>query len=265
MHDVCCRQWLHKRLIKQQFILSHFQIYQTALTLGLHSSALTTGVYNIGNVCNIQSWFQIPGTVNPAMQARCDMDSEDGGWMIILRRKADVSEQVNFNSSWREYENGFGGLKTDSEFWYGLRNIHCLTTRDNVDLRIELKQNDGSGLTWNYGYFKVDGPETNYILHIGEGEGSDGGNDAMGYHNGHPFTTYDRVNDARSSNCALRDSGGWWYNNCFHAHLTGPHIRQTNYDQLLWSHDGGNTFTYYPNAEMKVRPKKCNTKKKTCE
>ena len=46
-------------------------------------------------MCDIQSWFQVPSTV-PAMQARCDMDSEDGGWMIILRRKADVSEQVNF-------------------------------------------------------------------------------------------------------------------------------------------------------------------------
>ena len=111
----------------------------------------------------------------------------------------------------------------------------------------------------------MDGPETNYILHIGEGEGSDGGYDAMGIHNGRPFTTYDRDNDARSSNCALRDRGGWWYNNCFYAHLTGPPIRQTNYDQLLWSHDGGHTITYYPNAEMKVRPKICNTKTKTCE
>ena len=54
----------------------------------------------------------------PVMQARCDMETDGGGWMVILRRKRDASPQVNFNCKWKEYENGFGDLNT--EFWYGL-------------------------------------------------------------------------------------------------------------------------------------------------
>ena len=39
-------------------------------------------------------------------------------------------------SSRGDYVNGFGDL--EGEFWYGLENIHCLTTQEDVELRIEL-------------------------------------------------------------------------------------------------------------------------------
>ena len=43
---------------------------------------------------------------------------------------------VNFTRNWADYENGFGDL--NGEFWYGLRNIHALTTENNVELHIDM-------------------------------------------------------------------------------------------------------------------------------
>ena len=184
------------------------------------------------------------------MQARCD--SKDG-WMVIMRRKSDVFPLVDFTCKWIEYENGFGDLNT--EFWYGLKNIHCLTQRDDVELMIELKQNNGTGITWTYQTFRVDGPETNYVLHIGGAERIEGtALDNMADHNGQQFTTIDRDNDSSAGNCAVNqgpgNGGGWWYSNCFYSALTRPH---TGSNKIYW-----NTSPYYfPHVEMKIRPKTC--------
>ena len=57
-------------------------------------------------------------------------------------------------------------------FWYGLRNIHCLhclTTRESVELRIDLQDEQGNKVTWGYQQFRVDGPDQKYHLHTGQG------------------------------------------------------------------------------------------------
>ena len=209
-----------------------------------------SGVFDIENVCSTgQQPFLSHTQSITVLQARCDLKTDDGGWLVIMRRKSDVSPLVNFTRTWVEYENGFGDLNT--EFWYGLKNIHCLTQRDDVELMIELKQN-GTGITWTYQTFRVDGPETNYVLHIGEAERIEGtGNDNMAYHNGSPFITIDRDNDLHNDNCAasevLGNGGGWWYGSCFHSVLTRPH---TGY-KIYWR------GTYFPHVEMKIRLKKC--------
>ena len=139
-----------------------------------------------------------------------------------------MSKQVNFNRSWADYEQGFGDLNT--EFWYGLRNIHCLTEREEVELQIEVRKDDGTGQVWIYSYFDVDGPETNYTLHIGQAQGSSGGTESMGYQNRMQFSTTDRDNDVWSTvNCASSWGGGWWYKNCFHSLLTGSHSSRRLY------------------------------------
>ena len=68
---------------------------------------------------------------------------------------------VNFTRGWKHYEEGFGDL--DSEFWYGLRNIHCLTTRESVELRIDLQDDQENKVTWVYQQFSVDGPHQKYV------------------------------------------------------------------------------------------------------
>ena len=152
------------------------------------------------------------------LSARCDMETDGGGWMVIQRRVANGT--VNFTRGWEDYVSGFGDL--DGEFWYGLDNIHYLTTRDNVELRIDMvMEDDGSELTWTYQTFTVAGPEDKYRLTIGGGVGTR--LDAMAYHNGQQFSTYDNDNDQCACNCALIHQGGWWYNSCYYANLNGPH------------------------------------------
>ena len=63
--------------------------------------------------------------------------------------------RVNFYRRWNDYEDGFGDL--DSEFWYGLQKLHCLTTQQNVELRIDLQDNQGNKVSWVYQQFSVDG------------------------------------------------------------------------------------------------------------
>ena len=164
-----------------------------------------------------------------------------------------MTQQVNFNLRWDDYERGFGDLNT--EFWYGLRNIHCLTEREEVELQIEVRKDDGTGQVWTYGYFQVDGPETNYTLHIGQAQGSSG-YDGMAYHNRMQFSTSDRDNDASSGNCASSyGRGGWWYKSCSRSQLTGSHTSR----RLYWLISRYGSTTYYPFAEMRLRPKNCKT------
>ena len=166
-----------------------------------------------------------------------------------------MTQQVNFNLQWADYERGFGDLNT--EFWYGLRNIHCLTEREEVELQIEVRQDNGTGQVWTYGYFEVDDPETNYTLHIGQAQGPSDGQNGMFGHNGMQFSTTDRDNDVMGSNCARTFGGGWWFSTCYNSFLTGNH----NSMRANWLKINNNVIksAYYPFAEMRLRPKNCKT------
>ena len=216
-----------------------------------------TGLYEISNVCDqdSQSFLLTPKQL-PVMQARCDMETDGGGWMVILRRKSDASPPVNFNRTWTEYENGFGDLNT--EFWYGLRNIHCLTTRDTMQLQVQLNYSNGTGLTWTYHHFRVHGAENDYRLHIGRAEGPSGFHDALRYHNGRSFSTFDSDNDDHNSlSCAIY-GGGWWFGACYHSFLTGKHTSRKFNENIYWGDGSEATASHYcPHVEMKIRHKSC--------
>ena len=86
----------------------------------------------------------------------------------------------------------------------------------------------------------------------------------MAYHNNRQFSTSDEDNDAwTSDNCASTYLAGWWYKDCYRALLIGPHVTPagaSEWAKLYWI-DNVSTKdrTYYPNVEMKVRPKSCLT------
>ena len=209
-----------------------------------------TRVYKVRDTTlTIQSQFSFSDTYT-TLTARCDMETDGGGWMVIQRRVANGN--VNFTRDWCDYVNGFGDL--NGEFWYGLDNIHYLTTRDDVELRIDMViEDDGSELTWTYQTFTVAGANDKYRLTIGGGVGTV--YDAMSYHNGQQFSTYD--NDQGGSNCAYSHQGGWWYRNCYIANLNGPHdippnpsVHQTHAKMIWYSED-------VSSSEMKIRPKQC--------
>ena len=190
------------------------------------------------------------------LTAYCDMDTDGGGWMVIQRRLPNGT--VNFTRNWREYEDGFGDL--DGEFWYGLRNIYHLTTRDEVELRIDMVRKDNEdNLTWTYQTFQVASEVDKYRLTIGEGEGP--GRDAMAIQNGMQFSTYDNDNDAYGDNCGYLHQAGWWYKRCYLANLNGPHIRPTHagvhptFALLHWN--DGSQYASISSVVMKIRVKNC--------
>ena len=212
-------------------------------------SLASTVTIDIISPCSVHDGFQ---TSSSTSRARCDMETDGGGWLVIQKR---INGSVDFYRNWTDYVYGFGDL--EGEFWYGLENIHCLTTREDVELRIEVGNETTPFIVWTYQLFQVGGAETNYTLTIGEGEGTSGA-DNMAYHNGMQFSTRDRDNDGFSGgNCATKWGGAWWYNNCWNSHLNGKHTRHSSGSPstvLYWS-------GHYTKAAMKIRPKRagCGT------
>ena len=190
-------------------------------------------------------------------EALCDMETDGGGWLVIQRRLPNGT--VNFTRNWADYENGFGDL--NGEFWYGLRNIHALTTENNVELRIDMvRESDDFEFYWTYQTFRVAGASHKYRLTIGKAGGSYG-TDPMANHNNQKFSTYDSDNDQYSGSCSFSQQGGWWYKSCYLANLNGPHTLpdtpgvSTTFARLIWN-DGSN-YTDLSSAEMKIRVKHC--------
>ena len=191
--------------------------------------------------------------------AHCDMDTERGGWLVIQRR---INGSVDFYRNWTDYVYGFGDL--DGEFWYGLEKIHCLTTRDDVELRIELGNGTTPSIVWTYQLFHVQGAETNYRLTIGQGTGVGGTHDSMARHNGQPFSTRDRDNDAWTVNsCATTWEGAWWYRSCAYSNLNGKHGWHGNPAHRSWY--TGSSWNHYTKVSMKIRPKSCSVAGTTCK
>ena len=226
----------------------HFlqQIAEASRIIDSDNFTPPTGIYDISNVCQATTAFT--QDVFPPMQARCNMDSNDGGWTVLIRRTPDVDKRENFNREWADYEKGFGNLT--GEFWYGLKNMHCLTSREQMEVEIEMRKTDGTKAFLSYGNFKIDGSSTSYTLHVSDKQHE--GADELGHHNGMKFSTTDRDNDRHSLNCATTwNGGGWWFNRCYAIHLT---------DSINPRLTGTSIVYHY--AELRVRPKACSALRK---
>ena len=122
-------------------MLHHDQVSE-AIKFGaemLGSTPSPSGIYEINHVCGEEP--PVFHTSVPAMQPHC----RNGGWTVILRRKANIAQPVNFTRTWNDYKHGFGDLNT--EFWHGLNNIHCLTSKQQADLCIGIKHGSGTQAT----------------------------------------------------------------------------------------------------------------------
>ena len=142
------------------------------------------------------------------------MTTDHGGWTVIQRNKK--KSLVDFNKNWIDYEEGFGDLNT--EFWYGLAAMHCLTQRGQWEMRVDYQKNDKTWSYLHYNQFSVGSASEEYLLTVGGFTGV--GHDwfaASQPPNGMKFSTPDNDNDKRNgSNCAASFKSGWWYNNCYH-------------------------------------------------
>ena len=170
------------------------------------------------------------------------MESGDGGWIVLVRRTPNVAERLSFDRNWVEYEQGFGNLS--GEFWYGLKNMYCLTSREPMEVEVEVSKTDSTKLDLSYGNFQVDGPNTSYTLHVSDKQY--GGYDFVRRHNGNKFSTLDRDNDEYNTSCSIQfNGGGNWFSSCFDMYLTDIPKPQLHYE----------SSDVYDYAELRVRPK----------
>lgn len=131
----------------------------------------------------------------------------------------------------------------NSEFWYGLRNINCLITRQQVDMQLLLTFSNGTSYLRTYRYFVVDRPERKYTLHIWQAEGPDSF-DTLAFVNGilsPPMTMI--MMPCRIQLCSAVSPRQWRW-------MVVQEL------QLLWSpHPQIYRNNYLDYVEMKVRPK----------
>lgn len=173
-------------------------------------------------VYTIYPWEKCDPNYRP-IQVYCDMETEGGGWTALQRR---VNGEENFTRNWTEYKLGFGTPYGD--YWIGNDAIHQLAKGRNSSLHVTITQmNSGFVSSKMYHQFYVSGEDQNYTLQVanpGNGSLSDrlveGG--AFDRATGMQFSTFDVDNDKYSGNCAAFFLGGWWFNRCHNAYLTGP-------------------------------------------
>ncbi|XP_066940633.1 techylectin-5A-like [Macrobrachium rosenbergii] len=192
--------------------------------------------------------------------AWCDQETDGGGWTVIMRRQPSAA-QLDFRRNWESYEDGFGGA--DGEYWIGLKTLHVLTKRQPYKLRIEMAS-QGDRAFALYDTFRVASSWKKYRLKVEDYDESSTAGDAMEYHNGQKFTTYDDDNDGASGgNCAnWSGGGGWWYDFCYFANPTALYSLPNNTEEsdqyMEWRRWKGH-YNYLSHFVMMIRPHEVTT------
>ncbi|XP_053329724.1 tenascin isoform X2 [Spea bombifrons] len=185
------------------------------------------------------------GDQSQPMEVYCDMSVDGGGWIVFLRR---IDGSEDFYRNWRTYSAGFGN--PSNEFFMGLENLHKITSQGQYELRVDLRDNDETAFAV-YDKFSVGDAKSRYKLKVDGYSGTAG--DSMSYHNGRPFSTYDKDNDSAITNCALSYKGAFWYKNCHRVNLMGRYDDNNHSQGVNWFHWKGHEYSIQF-AEMKLRP-----------
>ena len=199
-----------------------------------------SGVYEIKDVCSVG---------NSKAFGYCDMETDGGGWLVIQRR---INGMVPFNRTLKEYENGFGDAS--SEFWYGLKNILCLTRNKAVELRIDLEYPNGTTGYVHYKQFSISGASSYTasatVFKTSPGVKSNFFNPTM-------FDRYSRIrcypNFYVKANCGSNPKvGGWWDTSC-RGNPNGPGRGENSTVYAMWNGD------MVTKTEIKIRERSCVT------
>ena len=146
-----------------------------------------------------------------------------------------IQQNINgsnvFNRSWAEFKVGVGD--PSGNYWLGNEWLRRLTKNNGYKLKFDLQSRSNTN-NWyyaEYSTFRVLTEADNYRLQVAGYSGNAG--DAMDYHNGRMFSTYDRDNDRWSSaNCAVRSGGGFWYKSCYQCGVNA--VRDNNGWEFKW-------------------------------
>jgi hypothetical protein len=149
-------------------------------------------------------------------QSRRPLPPPSEGWLVIMQR---FDFKLDFNRNWSAYQDGFGELGPQKEFWLGNEVIHVLTTGVPHKLRIEI-QTAGALFYADYESFRIESEEKRYVLLISgySGNAGDSLTNKTVDHNGVRFSTPDK--DKTSTKCAVKNKAGWWFKDCDYGCLT---------------------------------------------
>ncbi|XP_069799473.1 ficolin-1-like isoform X1 [Dendropsophus ebraccatus] len=197
----------------------------------------------------LSDWYTIYPDGSRPLKVLCDMDTDEGGWIVIQRR---WDGSVDFFRTWDAYKKGFGSRL--NEFWLGNDNIHQITSTGTWELRVDIQDFEGKKEFAKYASFKVLDESKKYKLTIGAYQEGTAG-DSMGGLNNSKFSTKDEDNDIHADSCSLMFKGGWWYSSCHWANLNGLYhlgAHTSHADGINWYTARGHNYSY-KHVEMKIR------------
>ena len=209
-HQQCDKLLHHCNQFKIQCTPEMVTLKSCCDLISLPLSKAPSAVYQIMTNCSCGSPF------TAAVDVYCDMNTTDGGWMVIQRNIKDGVK--TFNKTWKDYEEGFGDLNGD-KLWYGLKALNCFTETGQWELRIDFQFENKTWSHLHYKQFKVGNSSAEYPLTIGGFTGITP-TDPFVTHplNNMKFSTPDNDNDPHGGNCAAIHSEGWWYKSCAYIH-----------------------------------------------
>ena len=160
-----------------------------------------------------------PHTVYPGISAlpntldvSCDQITAGGGWTLWMRR-SQVTNDTDFNQTWRVFKDGFGRQNgPDSEFYLGNEIVHQITANypgKNGELRIEGVSRAGSSMATAASMFSLGDEASRYTMHVGvEHVHENTPNNELRYYDNRPFSQGDEV-------CRKQfDHVYWWFDRC---------------------------------------------------
>ena len=189
--------------------ISQYNRFRTECSLDTHNVNISTccdlRVFQFREISSISGVYTIrKGSFDSAL-AFCDMNTTEGGWIVVQRNRA--GSTVNFNRNFSDYEQGFGDLTGD--FWYGLEELQCLTQRGSWEMRIDYEDRNGTISYLHYRSFRVDTSGFSYRILVSRFAGR--GQDLLRGYNTRGFSTADRDVDGSSMNCAAEEKSGFWF------------------------------------------------------
>ena len=190
--------------------ISQYNRFRTECNLDTHGMNISTccdlRLFQFRELSSISGVYTIrKGSFDSAL-VFCDMNTTEGGWIVVQRNRA--GSTTNFNRNRTEYERGFGDLTGD--FWYGLQELQCLTqTRGSWEMRIDYQHRNGTTSYLHYTSFRVDTSALNYRILVWRFAGV--GTDLLASYNRRGFSTADRDIDGSSMNCAAEEKSGFWF------------------------------------------------------
>ena len=200
---------------------------------------VTSGVYNLDHYGPFSATY-----------GYCDLETDGGGWLVVFRRVG----QFDFQKELQEYEDGFGELEVGKTFWYGLKSLNHITSRDSWELRVDLI-NENKQVHAHYASISVGDASEGYELRLGPHvPAKSTASDSFQDYSGQMFLTVDHSGGSR---CPEAAGGGWWYitDQCGgpnggsltakHSHLSG------------WYDEEEENIIPYKHIEMKIRQTSC--------